>query len=288
MDRATYLQSIERLQDGMSAGDWYEANLSARLAVQSRRLPMELAADLFQVLDPSCGAALMTEHQVVISASPELFVRRSGNHLVTRPIKGSAPRHGQKEADLQQLQGLLSCPKNAAEHLMVVDLARNDLGRICRPGSVRVVDYKLGETHAAVHHLVSTIEGEMPESLSLAPILQALWPPASITGCPKVAVTKALAREETSPRGLYTGAFGVLWPGGDFQFNVAIRTLWSDAPEPDGSRIWTLGSGGAIVADSSPEMEWEEFLFKALPIVGALVDPSARHHLPASFSYEPF
>jgi anthranilate/para-aminobenzoate synthase component I len=271
MSRDEYLESVRRLLNGIRAGDYYEANLSMRFRIPSRLSGELVATELFDALDPAFGAVVQQGGEWLVSASPELFLRRQGRTLVTRPIKGSALRHEDGDLDRVEASRLVGCPKNAAEHLMVVDLARNDLGRICEPGTVSVVDFCRVETHPAVHHLVSTITGQIDQRVDLWSILQGTWPPASITGCPKIAVTQALAREETTVRGVYTGSVGLILPGGDFQFNVAIRTVTGGLPGVDGVRVWTMGSGGAVVADSCAEAEWEECLMKASPLAGCLL-----------------
>lgn len=270
--KSTYIRQVEELKRGMDSGDFYEANLTTRFRFFSTIQPEHLGERLFSELRPTQGIMVFRPSEAIISASPELFLRKQGRLLVTRPIKGSARRDADMKRDQHQANSLVVCPKNEAEHLMVVDLARNDLGRLAKPGTVRVVDYKSLETHAAVHHLVSTISAELEQDVSLWQVLQATWPAASITGCPKVAVTKRLAELEPNPRGYYTGGLGVLWPSGDWEINVAIRTCHG-VLQGDGSWLYEVGSGGAIVADSDPEGEWDECLMKIRPLYQRLKNP---------------
>jgi hypothetical protein len=267
--RDSYIHSVRELLDGIQRGDWYEANLTTRFHRRLDQYPEFLEETLVTALNPAYGAVVHGSGYSYLSASPELFLQRTGDRIQTCPIKGTAPRGMTPQLDQEQRQFLEQCPKNQSEHLMVVDLARNDLGRICTPGSVVVSDFGRVEVHPAVHHLVSTIEGQLRPAVSFWNILQATWPAASITGCPKVAVTRVLSRMEPGPRGVYTGSIGVLYPNGDFQLNVAIRTvaLTSDS---GGGTLMVMGSGGAIVADSHPEQEWQECLMKVVPLFGIL------------------
>jgi para-aminobenzoate synthetase / 4-amino-4-deoxychorismate lyase len=209
----------------------------------------------------------------VCSVSPELFLRRRGRQVITEQIKGTAPR-------LEDPETLAASPKDRAENVMIVDLMRNDLGRVCEYGSV-VVD-ELAEPRPApgVWHLVSTVAGTLRPEVGDADLLRATFPPGSVTGAPKIQTMRVIAELEATAREAYTGAIGYASPLAGLELNVAIRTL-----ETSGERIW-LGAGGGIVADSHPEAELEECLVKARPVVeaagGRLAGEAAAGGLAAS------
>jgi anthranilate/para-aminobenzoate synthase component I len=207
---------------------------------------------------------------VLISNSPEQYLRVEGTHIATCPIKGSIPRSEDAAADIDLRDRLAKSKKDHAEHTMVVDMARNDLGRICRAGTVEVTHPYALETHPALHHIVSTIEGQLATpAISLSAILRATFPPASITGTPKIAAMREIQKAERTPRGYYTGAIGLLGGQGHVDLNVAIRTIVSSVCEQGGYQ-YEFGAGGAIVADSVPEDEYSECLAKAAPLVRAV------------------
>ncbi|HUF77543.1 MAG TPA: chorismate-binding protein, partial [Thermoanaerobaculia bacterium] len=219
----------------------------------------------------------------VCSVSPELFFSRRGRKLLCRPMKGTAPRGRSAEEDLGLAEELRRSPKERAENLMIVDMVRNDLGRIARPGSVRVRRLFAVERYATVQQMTSEVDAE--SDAGLAEVFAALFPSASVTGAPKVRTMELLAALETTPRGLYTGAIGYVAPGGEARFSVAIRTAWIDrgaaaGPSGDGARSpgagdeqgpWLeYGTGGGIVWDSDPARELAETRTKALVLVRAL------------------
>ena len=192
----------------------------------------------------------------MLSFSPELFLRRTGDEVVTSPIKGTAPREAGAEA-------LLASAKDAAEHVMIVDLSRNDLGRVARHGSVEPGAVR-AEPHPGLWHLVTDVRARVREGTTDADLVRAAFPPGSVTGAPKIQALKVIADLEGSQREAYTGAIGFASPHAGLQLNVAIRTL-----EVAGERAW-LGCGGGIVADSDPRAELREALGKAAPIARAL------------------
>jgi anthranilate/para-aminobenzoate synthase component I len=198
-----------------------------------------------------------------VSASPELFLARRGSTVWTRPIKGTRPRGRGAE--------LLSSPKDAAEHVMIVDLERNDLSRVCVPGSVRWPALMVAEPLAGVEHLVSTVEGELRPDVGLAELLRALFPGGSITGAPKIAAVDLIAALEPVGRGASMGALGRVYGNGDLELALTIRTF-----AVAGGRIH-LWVGGGIVWDSDPVAEVEESLTKAVPLLEAIGAPLAEH-----------
>jgi para-aminobenzoate synthetase/4-amino-4-deoxychorismate lyase len=216
----------------------------------------------------------------VCSLSPELFLRRRGRHVVSEPIKGTAPRHDSPDA-------LAASAKNRAENVMIVDLMRNDLGRVCEYGSVSVPALTEPRPAPGVWHLVSTVAGTLRPEVDDADLLRASFPPGSVTGAPKIRTMRVIAELEATGREAYTGAIGYASPLAGLELNVAIRTL-----ELRGERIW-LGAGGGIVADSDPEAEFEECLLKARPVVeaaggrlGAPGPPGRAHPAAAVFALD--
>jgi para-aminobenzoate synthetase/4-amino-4-deoxychorismate lyase len=188
----------------------------------------------------------------VLSASPELFFERRGNVVRTRPMKGTARRGLHPAADLAARDTLLESEKERAENVMIVDVARNDLGRVARVGSVRVSDLCSAERYPSVWQLTSTVEAEVDRDVTLSALFRALFPPASITGAPKIRASRIIAELEDAPRGVYCGALGLIRPGGDATFNVAIRT----ATERSG--VLRLNAGGGVTIDSTAAGELAE------------------------------
>ncbi|MEJ5170566.1 MAG: chorismate-binding protein [Fimbriimonadales bacterium] len=246
--RAEYVRLFEGVRRRLEAGDTYQANLTFRLR---SRWTGNLAGWFASVAgpEPPWHAAWLDLAGVQIaSLSPELFLERSGRTVRCRPMKGT----GTKGADADAIRG---SEKQRAENLMIVDMVRNDLGRVAAPGGVRVPALFTIEHHGEVLQMTSTVEADT--DADLVSLFRAAFPCASIVGAPKVETTRILAALEPSPRGVYTGAVGWIAPGGDFRFNVAIRTA---VRYPDGSLEY--GTGGGIVWDSDPESEWSEALLK--------------------------
>jgi para-aminobenzoate synthetase component 1 len=267
LGRERYLASVTEVQELIARGDIYQANLTQRFEV-----PMQAsAADAYCRLRERARApysALMRFGEVtVLSASPECFLSYDSatRRVQTRPIKGTRPRSPDPAEDQRLAQELLSSEKDRAENVMIVDVHRNDLGRVCIPGSVRVPQLLGLESHPTVHHLVSAVEGTLRPGLNAADLLRATFPAGSITGAPKIRAMQVLTDLEPVRRGIYTGALGILHFNGSLELSVAIRTLVAR----DG-RV-TLGAGGGIVADSQPSHEYEECLLKARALLEAVV-----------------
>jgi para-aminobenzoate synthetase component I len=238
----------------IEAGECYQVNLTRRLTCPLRADPIGLFAGLVR-LNPAPHAALVRLGTwAVVSASPERFLSRRGNHVETRPIKGTAV----------DAHVLAASRKDRAENVMIVDLARNDLGRVCEYGSVRVPSLCTVERHPGLHHLVSTVVGRLRPDVGTSALLRATFPPASITGAPKPRVLQAIEDLEASRRGVYCGAVG--WIDADtttMDLNVAIRTF---VVTQQGTQ---LGVGAGIVADSDPAAEWEETELKVARLLAA-------------------
>ncbi|AOB30137.1 aminodeoxychorismate synthase [Bordetella sp. H567] len=257
LDRARYLAHIEAIRHGIGEGAYYQVNYTMPLDMRVRGDKRALYARIAHRNPVAHAAYIEDADQTVLSFSPELFVARRDGLLTTRPMKGTAPRDTDPARDEALGQALLASEKNRAENLMIVDLLRNDLGRIAQPGSVKVEALFTLERYPTVWTMTSTITARAPQA-GLGDVLRALFPCGSVTGAPKIAALSHLRQAEIAPRGLYCGSIGWLAPDGDFSLNVAIRTLAVDA---QGRGVY--GVGGGIVHDSDPASEWQECLWKA-------------------------
>ena len=263
MSRAAHAGAVEQILDWIAAGDLYQANLTFQVATPWAASPQELARRLGEATPDAAHAALLVlDGAAVVSASPETFLRIAGDAIVTRPIKGTRPRHGDPVLDRAAGAALLDSAKDAAEHVMIVDLERNDLGRVCEPGSVVVPEYAALEGHPTVWHLTSTVRGRLRDDALLSDVVTATFPPGSVTGTPKRMAVSRTALLEPVRRGVYCGAIGMI-SRGVVDLSVAIRT----AVVHDG--IASYGTGGGIVADSQPDAEYEEALAKAAAFLRA-------------------
>ena len=255
--REQYLSAVEKAREYIGAGDIYQVNLSQRFAAEWQGDPVDLYARLRRASPAPFCAFLELGNRALLSSSPELFLRVEGRHVKTRPIKGTRPRGADDAEDERLRKDLLESPKDDAELAMIVDLERNDLGRICTPGSVRVTHLKSLETHPTVFHLSATVEGTLREEIDPVDVLQATFPGGSITGAPKIRAMEIIDELEPTRRTAYTGAIGCISLDGDMTLNIAIRTMLLHE-----SHV-TWQAGGAIVWDSDPEGEYEETLVKA-------------------------
>ena len=259
-----YIVALRRVKEYIAAGDIYQANLTQRLTA-----PLETTAwDLYRRLthtNPAPFAAFFeTPDCVVISCSPERFLQVRSGEVETRPIKGTRPRGATPEQDEHLAKELLASAKDRAENVMIVDLERNDLGRVCDFGSVHVPELFALESYATVHHLVSTVRGRLRPGTTALDCLRSSFPGGSITGAPKVRSMEIIEELEPTRRGIYTGAIGYLCFSGDMDVNIVIRT----PVIKDGLAHFQVGGG--IVADSDPEAEYEETLDKARALARAL------------------
>ena len=263
--------AVARILDYLAAGDAYQVNLTQPFVVRLRGPALALYTRLARTHPVPYGAYLDCGDFQIVANSPELLLRRRGRRLETRPIKGTRARGGDPASDASEAQALSASPKDRAEHVMIVDLERNDLGRVCEVGSVVVERLLALESHPTVHHLVSTVAGRLAEDVDLATVLRAIFPGGSITGAPKVRAMEIIAELEDTARGVYTGALGVFDPRGDLELALPIRT----AVVRDG--LVTYQAGGGIVADSDPEHERAECWLKTAALRRALDDaPDAR------------
>lgn len=266
--RRDYLDAVGRVRDYIVAGDIFQANLSQRFDAPLTEPAWSLYRRL-RASSPAPFAAFVDfPDAVVLSASPERFLRVDVTGSVeTRPIKGTRPRGVGPEHDAALGQALVESPKDRAENLMIVDLMRNDLSRVCEPGSVRVSELFALERYATVYHLVSTIVGQLAPGADALDLLRAAFPGGSITGAPKLRAMEIIAELERRRRGVYCGAIGYWSLSGALDTNVAIRTAVTR-----GGRVY-FSAGGGIVADSDPAGEYQETLDKARGLIAALVVP---------------
>jgi len=269
--RDAYLRAIRRAKDYIAAGDIFQVNLSQRFQTSVALPPPELYRRLRQA-NPAPFAAYIALEEcagAVLSSSPERFLKVAHGRVETRPIKGTRPRAAAPDEDARQAAELLASPKDAAELTMIVDLERNDLGRVCDYGSVVVTEHKTLEAYASVFHLVSTVEGRLHKTRDLVDLLKASFPGGSITGAPKVRAMEIIDELEPTQRSVYTGSIGYIGLDGAADLNIAIRTILMH----QGRAFFQVGGG--IVADSDPPAEYQETLDKGQRLFQALGYQSA-------------
>lgn len=262
--RHVHEASVRRAIDYIGAGDIYQVNLAHRISLTGFQDPLAAFARLCHENPAPLAALLRWGDAAVLSASPELMLRAAGDRVETRPIKGTRPRTRDAPRDAEMVDALLSSAKDAAELAMIVDLHRNDLGRVCRFGSVRVVHPRRLEAHPYVFHTLADIEGILEPRFDSLDALRACFPAGSVTGVPKIRAMQIIHELEAQRRGVYTGAIGVLGLDGVATWSVAIRTIQV------ASRRAVLHVGGGIVAESDPAAEFEETLAKAAGILHGL------------------
>jgi anthranilate synthase component I len=270
-DPARFLHAVSRSLEYIAAGDVYQTNLSRQWQVRSDR-PLD-PVSIFERLrstNPSPFAAMMRYGSFsLMSSSPERLLSIRGGIVSTRPIAGTRPRGISPEMDAALIESLLNNDKERAEHVMLIDLERNDLGRVCVGGTVRVDEYMSVETYAHVHHIVSNVSGRLREAVSPIDVIRALFPGGTITGCPKVRCMEIIAELEGTGRGAYTGSIGYLNRDGSCDLNILIRTFTAEG-DAGGTSTLTFRAGAGIVADSSPLQELAETRAQAKGMLRAL------------------
>ncbi len=256
---AAFARDVEVIRDAIGRGASYQVNLSVRLRGRFSGDPAALYRRLHAAQGGRRSVFLGMGSRAIASASPELFFERDGDRLRVRPMKGTAPRGRFAEEDDRIAAALAASPKERAENVMIVDLMRNDVGRVARVGTVRVTDLCAVERYRTVHQMTSAVEGRLRSGATLEEVFAALFPCGSVTGAPKVSAMSLIAGLERSPRGPYCGAVGAIAPGGRAAFNVALRTLDLDLRSGDA----TYGAGAGTTWASSAAAEWAETLAKA-------------------------
>ncbi|RUL66195.1 aminodeoxychorismate synthase component I [Dyella dinghuensis] len=264
-DPSLFLGGVERIHEHLHAGDLFQANLSRawRATFASPPTPTSLYASLRNANPAPFAGLLQQSGWAVVSSSPERLVEVRRGIAQTRPIAGTRPRV-EGDDDLARIRELTAHPKERAEHVMLIDLERNDLGRVCRPGTVEVNELMVVESYAHVHHIVSNVRGRVRDGVTPGQVIAATFPGGTITGCPKVRCMEIIASIEDAPRGAYTGALGYLDRNGDLDLNILIRTLTLSGNEV------TLRAGAGIVADSVATKELDETRAKARGMLRAL------------------
>ncbi|MGW5643875.1 aminodeoxychorismate synthase component I [Saccharopolyspora sp. NPDC003752] len=255
-------KAVRGCVEEIAGGEIFQANICSRFAVPFRGDPLEVFAAGSARLQPARAAYVAGSWGAVASFSPELFLARHGRVVRSSPIKGTLPRRGPQDDRNAEL--LRSSTKDVAENVMIVDMARNDLGRVAEIGRVTVPRLLDVQPHPGVWHLVSDVRAEIPLELPNSALLSAAFPPASVTGAPKARALELIAELESQPRDVYCGAVGMVSPVAGMELNVAIRTL----EFADG--VLHLGVGGGITADSDADREWQEVLTKAAPVLSLL------------------
>ncbi|WP_411168209.1 aminodeoxychorismate synthase component I [Clostridium sp. MB05] len=263
-EKDEYKKAITKLKDYIISGDVYIANLTQRLYTESKEDSFEIYKKLRTINKAPFAAYMNFEDFQVVSSSPERFMEINKGRVVTRPIKGTRPRGENKEQDLENSLELINSEKDKAELLMVVDLERNDLSKVCKPHSVKVTELFKLETYATVFHLVSTVEGELKDNISAVRCIKECFPGGSITGTPKIRAMEIIEELEKIKRNFYTGSIGYFDFRGNADFNIAIRTII----KKDNKAYF--GVGGGITYDSIEEDEYNETLDKAKALMRVL------------------
>lgn len=261
---AAYGQKIEQVRRHITDGIYYQANLSQRFHTRSAQDPVDVYLDLRRRNPSPFMGVFRLGDLWVLSGSPERLVDKRGRRISARPIAGTRPRHQDPQADMRSRKELTASEKERAEHVMLVDLIRNDLGRVAATGSVRVTEFETVESYSHVHHLVSNVDAELAAEQGVWSLIASMFPGGTITGAPKISCMKALANLEGERRGPYTGSMGYLTDAGDLDLNILIRTLiYADGR-------WCLHAGGGIVADSMESAEYMETRYKSAALLEAL------------------
>ncbi|MBS2967290.1 aminodeoxychorismate synthase, component I [Metabacillus sp. KIGAM252] len=258
-----FKEAVIKIKDYIAAGDVFQVNLSTRQAARLHDHPIRIYEKLREINPSPYMSYLETPDFQIVSASPELLVKKSGTLLSTRPIAGTRSRGKDHEEDLKLAAELIDNEKERAEHVMLVDLERNDLGRVCKYGTVEVDEFMAIERYSHVMHIVSNVQGEIADGKNFSDIIRAVFPGGTITGAPKVRTMEIIEELEPKRRGIYTGSIGWIDFNGDLELNIIIRTLFAQ----NGTGYIQAGAG--IVIDSNPDYEYKESLKKAAAVLKA-------------------
>lgn len=262
-----YLETIKSIQDHIHRGDIYEINFCQEFYAENAMInPLDIYLHLNEISKPPFAGFLKLRDKFILSASPERFVRKEGNKVISQPIKGTAKRSANSKTDKQLVIDLANDPKERSENIMIVDLVRNDLAKTAIKSSVTVEELCKVYSFKQVHQLISTITAEVEKTVDSIDIIKSLFPMGSMTGAPKIAAMKIIEEMESTKRGVYSGAVGYFTPTHDFDFNVVIRSILYN----NTNKYLSYTVGGAITAQSDPEKEYEECLIKAIAMKKAL------------------
>ena len=260
IDQKEYLEQVQKMQEYIHKGDIYEANFCMEFYAENATIqPLEKFQKLNAISQPPFAVFLKNNQQYLLSATPERYLRKEGEDLISQPIKGTAKRYEDPVADEKAKEDLASNPKERAENIMITDLVRNDLSRTAQKGSVQVEELCGIYSFMQVHQMISTITSKMDEKYAVIDVLRLTFPMGSMTGAPKISAMKIIEELEATKRGLYSGAVGYFTPEGDFDFNVVIRSILYNQKK----QYLSFSVGSAITALSVPEQEYEECLLKA-------------------------
>ena len=260
IDQKKYLEQVQKMQEYIHKGDIYEANFCMEFYAENATIqPLEKFQKLNAISQPPFAVFLKNNQQYLLSATPERYLRKEGEDLISQPIKGTARRYEDPVADEKAKDDLASNPKERAENIMITDLVRNDLSRTAQKGSVQVEELCGIYSFMQVHQMISTITSKMDEKYAVIDVLRLTFPMGSMTGAPKISAMKIIEELEATKRGLYSGAVGYFTPEGDFDFNVVIRSILYNQKK----QYLSFSVGSAITALSVPEQEYEECLLKA-------------------------
>ncbi len=260
IDKKKYIEQVQKMQEYIHKGDIYEANFCMEFYAENATIqPLEKFQKLNAISQPPFAVFLKNNQQYLLSATPERYLRKEGEDLISQPIKGTAKRYEDPVADEKAKEYLATNPKERAENIMITDLVRNDLSRTAQKGSVQVEELCGIYSFMQVHQMISTITSKMDEKYSVIDVLRLTFPMGSMTGAPKISAMKIIEELEATKRGLYSGAVGYFTPEGDFDFNVVIRSILYNQKK----QYLSFSVGSAITALSVPEQEYEECLLKA-------------------------
>lgn len=263
-----YISQVEKLKSYIQRGDIYEVNYCQEFFAENVELdfPMDTYFKLNHITKAPFSTFLQTDKHAIFCGSPERYMKKTGDRLLSQPIKGTAPRGADSQADDALKQHLQNDPKERSENIMIVDLVRNDLSRVAKKGSVHVSELCGIHTFETVHQMISTIECEVEKEVTFLDILNASFPMGSMTGAPKVEAMKIIDETEDFNRGIYSGSIGYISPSGDFDFNVVIRSLIYNREK----KYLSCSVGGAITILSDPEKEYEECQTKIQKILNGM------------------
>ena len=259
--KTEYCLQLEKIKEHIRRGDCYEINFCQEFFAENAKInPLTVYSDLCKISPNPFSALYRLDNKWLLCASPERFIRKNGKEIYSQPIKGTAARNlGDADADQKNKAALFASEKNRSENVMIVDLVRNDLSRVCKKGTVKVEELFGVYSFPQVHQLISTIKGELKEEENFSSIIKAVFPMGSMTGAPKRKVLELTEKYERTKRGIYSGALGYLSPDGNFDFNVVIRSIMYN----EDRKYLSYQVGGGITYASNPESEWEECLLKA-------------------------
>jgi len=267
ISKEQYLNKISEMLAHIHRGDIYEANFCQEYFAENRAIdPARVFQNLNNISSPPFATFLKLENYYLLSASPERYITKEANKVISQPIKGTARRAETEEEDKKIVERLARDPKELSENVMIVDLVRNDISRVAKKGSVQVDELCKVYSFKQVHQLISTISAELEVGCTPVEVLKATFPMGSMTGAPKISAMKIIEELEESKRGLYSGAVGYFTPDGDFDFNVVIRSILYNA----NSQYVSFSVGGAITSKSIPEQEYEECQLKSKAMLQAL------------------